>query len=85
MCPRMDLDVHLDLTQKEEIVLLKNNGQADKETIEDIMKRKKAKERERRIREFNNNDEFELDEETETVIKMTNRNKKSSSNLTSDF
>ncbi len=54
--------------------MLKNNGQADKETIEDIMKRKKAKEREKRIREFNNNDEFELDEETETVIKMTNRN-----------
>lgn len=53
------------------------NGQAKKETIEDVMKKKKAKEREKRIK--NNKikeepkDEFDL--ETETVIKMTNRNK----------
>lgn len=53
-----------------------NKGQAKKETIEDVMKRKKAKEREKRIKQRkqeNEEDKFDLD--TETVIKMTNKNK----------
>jgi len=55
------------------------NGQASnnkKENIDDIMKRKKAKEREKRIKQrklLNEQNEFDL--ETETVIQMTNRNK----------
>ena len=53
-----------------------DNGQDQEETIDDIMKRKKAKEREKRIeqrkqQEFD--DEFDFD--TETVIGMTNKNK----------
>jgi len=52
------------------------HGQAKKETIEDMMKRKKAKEREKRIRENKQQKrENEFDIETETVIQMTNRNK----------
>ena len=53
------------------------NGQARKENIEDLVKKKKQKEREKRIkqnkmqREQNNDFDFE----TEEVIKMTNRNK----------
>lgn len=52
------------------------DGQAKKENIEEMMKKKKAKEREKRIKE-NKRKEQELgfDEETETVIQMTNRNK----------
>ncbi len=53
-----------------------DNGQEQEETIDDIMRRKKAKEREKRIeqkkqQEFD--DEFDFD--TETVIGMTNKNK----------
>ena len=53
-----------------------DNGQDQEETIDDIMRRKKAKEREKRIeqrkqQEFD--DEFDFD--TETVIGMTNKNK----------
>ena len=53
------------------------NGQAQKENIEDLVKKKKQKEREKRIkqnkmqREQNNDFDFE----TEEVIKMTNKNK----------
>ena len=64
--------------QKEQEVNLYyfDNGQEQEETIDDIMKRKKAKEREKRIeqrkkQEFD--DEFDFD--TETVIGMTNKNK----------
>lgn len=52
------------------------NGQEKKETIDDIMKRKKVKEREKRIeqrRKENFDDKFDFD--TETVIGMTNKNK----------
>lgn len=51
------------------------NGQAQKENIEDIMKRKKAKEREKRIKQNKAKKEDEFDLDTETVIQMTNRNK----------
>lgn len=53
------------------------NGQARKENIEDLVKKKKQKEREKRIkqnkmqREQNNDFDFE----TEEVINMTNKNK----------
>ncbi len=51
--------------------------QEDKETIEDMVKRKKNKEREKRInqkkQEEKNDEAFDLD--TETVINMTNKNK----------
>jgi len=53
------------------------NGQAQKENIEDLVKKKKQKEREKRIkqnkmqREQNNDFDFE----TEEVINMTNKNK----------
>ena len=53
-----------------------NNGQEPEETLEEIMKRRKAKERERRIekrRKQEFDDEFDFD--TETVIGMTNKNK----------
>ena len=48
----------------------------NRETIDELMKKKKNKEREKRIRQNNqkrNEDKFDL--ETETVIQMTNRNK----------
>lgn len=53
-----------------------NNGQEQEETIDDIMKRKKAKEREKRI-EQRNKETFDetFDFDTETVIGMTNKNK----------
>ncbi len=51
--------------------------QKDKESAEEIMKRKKQKEREKRLNQKRRieekQDEFDLD--TETVINMTNRNK----------
>ncbi len=53
-----------------------DNGQDQEETIDDIMRRKKAKEREKRIEQKKRqelDDEFDLD--TETVIGMTNKNK----------
>ena len=53
-----------------------DNGQEQEETIDDIMKRKKAKEREKRIAERKKqqfDDQFDFD--TETVIGMTNKNK----------
>ncbi len=53
-----------------------DNGQEQEETIDDIMKRKKAKEREKRIEERKRqefDDKFDFD--TETVIGMTNKNK----------
>ena len=53
-----------------------NNGQARKENIEDLMKKKKQKEREKRIKQNKmqrQNNDFDLD--TETVINMTNKNK----------
>lgn len=50
-------------------------GQAQKENIEDIMKRKKAKEREKRIKQNQAKKEDDFDVDTETVIQMTNRNK----------
>ena len=50
--------------------------QVNKETIEELVKRKKAKEREQRIKEKNINQlNGEFDKETETVIEMTNKNK----------
>lgn len=53
-----------------------NNGQANRELIEDVNKRKKSIEREKRIKENNRKrNEAEFDLETETVIQMTNRNK----------
>ncbi len=64
--------------QKEQDVNLYyfDNGQEQDETIDDIMKRKKAKEREKRIEErkkLDFDDKFDFD--TETVIGMTNKNK----------
>lgn len=64
--------------QKEEEVNLYHfdNGQEPVETIDDIMKRKKAKEREKRIEQRKHeqiDEEFDFD--TETVIGMTNKNK----------
>ena len=64
--------------QKEEEVNLYyfDNGQESTETIDDIMKRKKAKEREKRIEQRKReqvDEEFDFD--TETVIGMTNKNK----------
>lgn len=53
-----------------------DNGQEQEETIDDIMKRKKAKEREKRIEERKKQDfDDEFDFDTETVIGMTNKNK----------
>ena len=49
-----------------------NHEETNDETIDDIIKRKKAKERQKRIEEKKNKEEFGL--ETETVIQMTNRN-----------
>lgn len=55
-----------------------NDGQASTETIDDMMKRKKAKEqkeREKRIKENNKKQQDEtFDFDTEMVINMTNRN-----------
>lgn len=52
-----------------------NNGQAKTETIDEMMKRKKSKEREKRIKENKKKQiENDFDLETETVIKMTNKN-----------
>ncbi len=50
------------------------NGQAKKETLDDIMERKKAKEREKRIRQNQKKVEDKFDFDTETVIGMTNKN-----------
>lgn len=51
-----------------------NDGQAPKETIEDMMKRKK--EREKRIKQNKKNQQKqEFDIETEEVIQMTNKNR----------
>lgn len=53
-----------------------DNGQEQEETLDDIMKRKKAKERERRIEERKKQDfDDKFDFDTETVIGMTNKNK----------
>ena len=53
-----------------------NNGQARKENIEDLMKKKKQKEREKRIKQNKmQKQENEFDLDTETVINMTNKNK----------
>lgn len=49
-----------------------NHEETNEETIDDIVKRKKAKERQKRIEEKKNKEKFDL--ETETVIQMTNRN-----------
>lgn len=51
------------------------SGQAPKEDIEDIMKRKKVKEREKRIKQNKAQKEDDFDIDTETVIQMTNKNK----------
>ena len=52
-----------------------NNGQTQKETIDDMMKRKKTKEREKRIKENKKKrQENDFDFDTETVINMTNKN-----------
>lgn len=55
------------------------NGQEvkiEKDSIDDLMKRKKAREREKRIKEKNaKKEEKDFDIETETVIQMTNKNK----------
>ena len=53
-----------------------NSEQNNRETIDDMMNRKKVKEREKRIKankQKNQTDNFDL--ETDTVINMTNRNK----------
>ena len=53
-----------------------DNGQEQNETIDDNMKRKKAKEREKRIEERKKQDfDDKFDFDTETVIGMTNKNK----------
>ena len=53
-----------------------DNGQEQEETIDDMMKRKKAKEREKRIEERKRQDyDDKFDFDTETVIGMTNKNK----------
>ena len=53
-----------------------DNGQEQEETIDDMMKRKKAKEREKRIEERKKQDyDDKFDFDTETVIGMTNKNK----------
>lgn len=64
--------------QKEEVVNLYHfeNGQELTETIDDIIKRRKAKEREKRIEQRKReqvDEKFDFD--TETVIGMTNKNK----------
>ncbi len=53
------------------------NGQAQKEDIEDLVKKKKQKEREKRIKqnEMQREQNNDFDFETEEVIKMTNKNK----------
>lgn len=53
-----------------------DNGQEQEETIDEMMKRKKAKEREKRIEERKKQDfDDKFDFDTETVIGMTNKNK----------
>lgn len=52
-----------------------NHGQVQKENIEDMIKRKKAKEREKRIKQNKIKKEGSFDIDTETVIQMTNKNK----------
>lgn len=54
---------------------LKNDGQAKKETIEDLMQKKKDRERQKRIKQSKEKNEDKFDLETETVIGMTNKNK----------
>lgn len=53
------------------------NGQARKENIEDLVKKKKQKEREKRIKQnkIQREQDNDFDFETEEVIKMTNKNK----------
>ena len=64
-------------TKKDEEVNLyyMNDGQDQKETIDDLMKRKKEKEREKRIKELNQKKEEDFDQENQTVIQMTNKNR----------
>lgn len=50
------------------------NGQTKKETLDDMMERKKKKEREKKIKQNQKKEEDKFDLETETVIGMTNRN-----------
>lgn len=53
-----------------------NNGQAKKDNIEDLIKKKKQKEREKRIKQNKiQQQENKFDLDTETVINMTNKNK----------
>lgn len=52
-----------------------NYGQAPKDNIEDIMKRKKAKEREKRIKQNKAKKEADFEIDLDTVIQMTNKNK----------
>lgn len=60
--------------QKEVNLYYFNDGQED--AIDDMMRRKKAKEREKRIEERKKQDfDDEFDFDTETVIGMTNKNK----------
>lgn len=47
----------------------------NKETIEEMMKRKKQKEREKRINQKKKEEQEDFDLDTETVISMTNKNK----------
>lgn len=51
-------------------------GQAWEEEFDERLKRKKAKEREKRIKENRAKREQNFDEDTETVIQMTNKNKR---------
>ena len=49
-------------------------GQAEKETLEEMMKRKKVKEREKRLRQSKKEENEFFDLDTEIVIGMTNKN-----------
>ena len=51
-------------------------GQALEEEFDERLKRKKAKEREKRIKENKAKREQNFDLDTETVIQMTNKNKR---------
>ena len=64
-------------TKKDEEVNLyyMNDGQNQKETIDDLMKRKKEKEREKRIKKEKQKKEEDFDQENQTVIQMTNKNR----------
>ena len=65
------------MRKKEENINLYYLNNEPKETLDDIMQRKKAKEREKRVKENKLKQEKEdiFDFETETVIGMTNKNK----------